>query len=104
MATTKRMTKAQLVAELSEKTGLSKGEVQGFFDQLRTIIGRELGAEGPGEFVLPDLLKLKVKITDARPAHTGLDPFTKQEREFEARPAQRKVRATPVKALKDLVS
>lgn len=103
MAQGKRMTKAQIVGELSDKTGLTKKEVGAVFEELRTMIKRELGRRGPGEFVVPDLLKLRVKTIPARKERKGIDPFTKEERVFPARPAQKKVRATPLKKLKDLV-
>ena len=104
MTTAKRMTKAQIVGELSDKTGLTKKEVGAVFDGLRDMIKRELGKRGPGEFVIPDMLKLKVKQVPARPAGKRVDPFTKEEREFPAKPASKKVRATPLKKLKDLVN
>ncbi|MDD9932271.1 MAG: HU family DNA-binding protein [Myxococcales bacterium] len=103
MTTGKRMSKAQVVSELAETTGLSKQDVQKFFEQLLKLIGRELGKEGPGEFVLPDLVKLRIKVTPGREEHVGIDPFTKEERTFAARPESRKVRATPLKPLKDIV-
>ena len=104
MATAKRMTKAQIVGELSEKTGLAKKDVSNVFEQLRELVKKELGKRGPGEFVIPDLLKLKVKKVAAKPKRKGIDPFTKQEKEFPAKPASKKVRATPLKKLKDLVN
>jgi nucleoid DNA-binding protein len=103
MAQAKRMTKAQIMSELSDKTGLTKKEVNAVFDSLRDLIKRELGRRGPGEFVIPDLLKLKVRTIPARKERKGIDPFTKQERVFPAKPAQKKVRATALKKLKDLV-
>jgi nucleoid DNA-binding protein len=103
MAQAKRMTKAQIVGEISDKTGLTKKEVNAVFDGLRDLIKRELGRRGPGEFVIPDLLKLKIRTIPARKERKGIDPFTKQERMFPAKPAQKKVRATALKKLKDLV-
>ncbi|MDH5493069.1 MAG: HU family DNA-binding protein [Myxococcales bacterium] len=104
MATGKRMTKAQIVGELAEKTNLSKKEISGVFDGLRDLIKRELGRRGPGEFVIPDLLKLKVKKVKATPAGRRQNPFTKEMQDYPAKPASKKVRATPLKKLKDLVS
>jgi nucleoid DNA-binding protein len=103
MAQAKRMTKAQIVGEISDKTGLTKKEVNAVFEGLRDLIKRELGRRGPGEFVIPDLLKLKIRTIPARKERKGIDPFTKQERMFPAKPAQKKVRATALKKLKDLV-
>jgi DNA-binding protein HU-beta len=99
----KRMSKAQVIAELAEKTGLGKKEVQSVFDQLMALAERELGKNGPGEFVLPDMVKLRVKMTPAQPEQKVINPFTKEEQMRPARPESRKVRASPVKRLKDLV-
>ena len=104
MAAGKRMTKAQIMGELAEKTGLSKKDVANVFDSLRELVKKELGRRGPGEFVIPDLIKLKVKKVPARPARKGINPFTGQEQMFAAKPASKKVRATALKKLKDLVN
>ena len=102
MATDKRMSKAQIITELSDKTGVGKKEVQNLLSELLVLVERELGENGPGEFVEPDLVKLKVKQIPAKPAYTGPDPFTKQEKEFPAKPASRKVKAAPAARLKKL--
>jgi nucleoid DNA-binding protein len=102
MASEKRMSKAQIITELSEKSGMQKKDVQNVLNELLALVERELGPKGPGEFVVPEIVKLKVKNVPAKPAHKGLDPFTKQEKEFPAKPASRKVRASPMKRLKQL--
>lgn len=102
MANDKRMSKAQIITELSEKSGVQKKDVQSVLNELLTLVERELSDKGPGEFVIPDIVKLKVKQIAAKPAHKGVDPFTKQEKEFPAKPASRKVRASPMKRLKQL--
>lgn len=99
----KRLTKAQVIGSISDKTGLSKKDVTSVFTTMQDLIKKELGSRGPGEFVVPDLLKLKVKKIPARAKRKGIDPFTKEERVFPAKPASKKVRATPLKKLKDLV-
>ena len=102
MATAKRMSKAQIITELAEKTGLSKKDIQNVFAALLELIEREIGKRGPGEFVIPDIIKMKVKQIAARKERKGIDPFTKEERTFPSKPASTKVRATPLKRLKDL--
>lgn len=102
MASDKRLTKAQIISELSDKSGVSKKDVQTVLGELLTLVERELGDQGPGEFVVPDLVKFKVKVVPAKDAYVGPDPFTKQPREFPAKPASRKVRATPGARLKKL--
>ena len=102
MASDKRLTKAQIINELSDKSGVSKKDVQSLLSELIGLVERELGDKGPGEFVVPDLVKFKVKVVREKAAYVGLDPFTKQERQFAAKPASRKVKATPGTRLKKL--
>jgi len=103
MANAKRMTKSQIVSELSDKMGLAKKDVSAIFSGLQDLIKRELGKKGPGEFVVPDLLKLKIRMTKAQKAGEYKNPFTGQMQQRPAKPATRKIRATPLKKLKDLV-
>lgn len=97
------MTKAQIVGELADKTGLTKKEVANVFDGMRDLIKRELGRRGPGEFVVPDLLKLKCKAVKATKDREGVNPFTGEKTVIKGKPAHKKVRATPLKKLKDLI-
>lgn len=99
----KRLTKTQFLSALAEETELSKKDVQSMLEGMSRLIAKELGDEGPGELVIPDLLKLSVKHTDAVPAGERKDPFTGEMRFFEEKPAARKVRASPLKKLKDLI-
>jgi len=100
----KRMTKAQIVGELSDRTGLTKKDVNAVFEGLRDVIKRELGKRGPGEFVIPDLLKLKTKNVKAQKGgEKKVNPFTGDEILTKPKPAHRKVRATALKKLKDLI-
>ncbi len=103
MAAGKRMTKAQTMSELAEKTGLTKKEIVGVFDALNDIVKKELGRRGPGEFVIPDMIKLKVRKIPAKPARMGRNPATGEEMMLAPKPASKKIRATPLKKLKDLV-
>ncbi len=99
----KRLTKSQVITGLAEETELTKKQVQSVFEAMSGMISKQLGKRGPGEFVIPDLLKLKIRTSPARRAGKRKDPFTGEERMFPAKPAQRKVRALALKKLKDLV-
>ena len=52
--------------------------------------------------VLPGLFKINTVKKPAQKARKGIDPFTKQERMFAAKPASVKVKVRPLKKLKDL--
>jgi nucleoid DNA-binding protein len=96
-------TKAELFGALAEKTGVGKKEVTKVFEALTEIIGKELGKKGPGQFVIPGLLKLKVVRKEATKAKMGINPFTKEPMPIKAKPARNVVKAVPMKALKELV-
>jgi nucleoid DNA-binding protein len=99
----KKLSKSQVIGAIADKTGLAKKDVSGVFGAMSDLIKRELGKKGPGEFVVPDLLKLKVRNVPAKPKRKGIDPFTGQEKMFAAKPASRKIRATALKKLKDML-
>jgi hypothetical protein len=73
------------------------------FDKLQELIKKQLSARGPGEFVIPGLLKLKAVKKPATKDREGINPFTKEKTIFKGKPASKKIRATALKALKDLI-
>jgi nucleoid DNA-binding protein len=99
----KQRSKAEIYSKLAESSGLTKKQVSTVFDNLAELIKNDLGKKGPGQFVVPGLLKLKVRIKPATKAGQRLNPFTKQMMSVPAKPASRVVRALPLKSLKDLV-
>ena len=103
VATKKPMNNTEVLTALAEATGLTKQQVGGVFDELAKLIGKNLGNDGPGTFAVPGLMQVKVVRKPAVPEHTGINPFTKQEMVFKAKPAKNVVKITPLKGLKDLV-
>ena len=99
----KRLTKAQVVAEIANASDLDKKSVGRCFESLQELIRKQLSARGPGEFVVPGLVKLRVVKKPATKERQGINPFTKDPITIPAKPASKKVRATALKALKDLV-
>ena len=102
-ASPKPMNKTEILTSLSEATGLTKQQVSGLFDELATLIGKNLGGEGAGVFAIPGLLQIKVVRKPATEEHKGINPFTKEETIFKAKPAKNVVKITPLKGLKDVV-
>ena len=92
-----------VIMALAEKTGLDRKQIASVFSALHELIGRELGKKGPGQFVVPGLLKLKVVRKPATKERQGTSPFTGEPMTIKAKPARNVVRAVPMKALKDLV-
>jgi nucleoid DNA-binding protein len=99
----KPMNKTEIMTSLSEAMGLTKQQVSGLFDELATLIGKNLGEEGPGVFAIPGLLQIKVVRKPATEEHQGINPFTKEEMTIKAKPARNVVKINPLKGLKDMV-
>ena len=94
-------TKSEVMAQICKDADLSRKQVTAVFESLNGIIKKSL--RGAGMFTLPGLLKMKVVKRPATKARQGINPFTKEPMTIPAKPATKKIRATPLKALKDLV-
>jgi len=99
----KAMSKSAVYQELAEKTDLTRKQIAEVFDALSGLIKRELSKKGPGVFTLPGLLRMRLKRKPATKARKGINPFTKQEQMFKAKPARNVVSARALKNLNELV-
>ena len=97
-------TKSEIFTQIADDTGLTKKDVAAVFDSLSGQIKKNLGGRGaPGMFTVPGLMKLKVVKKPARKARMGINPFTKEEVMFKAKPASKGVKVLALKGLKDMV-
>jgi nucleoid DNA-binding protein len=100
---TKPMPKTQVFKELAAKTSLEPKQVAAVFEALEQLIVQQLSKKGPGEFVLPGLVKFKLIRKPPTKAGMKPNPFKKGEMmEVKAKPASVKVKPVILKALKDL--
>ncbi len=99
----KPATKTEIFSALADKTQLSKKDVAAVFDGLFDLLGKELGKKGPGLFVIPGLLKIKVVHKPATKARPGFNPATKEAITIKAKPARKAIKILPLKALKDMI-
>ncbi len=103
----KALTKSETIVEIvkiaSKDVEVSRKQVASTFEALSEVIKASVGKKGPGVFVVPGLMKITVVQKPAVPAHKGINPFTKQEQMFKAKPARKVIKVRPLKALKDMV-
>src|SRR4030042_6950763 len=85
----KPATKSEILSNIAEATQLSRKQVASVFDALSGQIKPAVGKKGPGVFALPGLLKIVVVLKPATPKRKGINPFTKQEQIFKARPPRK---------------
>lgn len=90
------MTRDQMIEGVMRSAGISKANVNRFYDGLVTLAKRQLDKEG--EFVLPGLGVLKVRRAKARDAR---NPRTGEKIRV---PAKKVVRFTTYKELKEMLN
>ena len=100
-ASKKPTTKSELLGHIADKTSLRRKEVGAVFDELAAVIKRDL--KGAGVFNMVGLMKVKVIHKPATKARKGINPFTKEEVMFKAKPARNVVKIQPLKSLKSMV-
>jgi len=100
---TKPLSKSEILTAVSDAVGeqVTKKHVKEIVEHLVAVGHKEL--KKTGTFVLPGFAKFVVVKKPAKPARKGINPFTKLEQTFAAKPASKSVRARPVKAIKDAV-
>ena len=103
-AVRKPMTKSGIMAEISDKTRLTKKQVSSVLDEMTILIERHIKKGGAGQFSLPGVMKVEVKRKPATKARKGINPFTGEETVFKAKPARNVVKIRPLKKVKDMVA
>jgi hypothetical protein len=86
---------------LAEQSQVEPKAVKAVLAALEAVVLGSVHKKGAGEFTLPGLLKLTVQSVPAKKKRFGKDPFTGEDRWFDAKPASVKVKARALKKLKD---
>ncbi|MCY7313378.1 MAG: HU family DNA-binding protein [Pseudoxanthomonas sp.] len=95
------LSKSGLVAHLSEAAGVAAKDVRAVLASLEHAVAGSVNRKGAGSFTLPGMLKITVVNVPAKAKRKGINPFTKEEQWFAAKPASVKVKVRPLKKLKD---
>ena len=95
------MTKTGLVAHIAEASAVAAKDVRAVLASLESAIHASVNKKGAGAFVFPGILKITAVKVAAKPKRKGINPFTKEEQWFAAKPASVKVKVRPLKKLKD---
>lgn len=95
------LTKSGLVAHIAEASGIVAKDVRAVLASLEHAVAGSVNKKGAGSFTLPGLLKISAVNVPAKPKRKGINPFTKEEQWFAAKPATVKLKVRPLKKLKD---
>ncbi|WP_413657897.1 HU family DNA-binding protein [Paraburkholderia phenoliruptrix] len=94
-------TKASLATHVATQAGVEPKQAKAILAALEDTILGAVHKKGAGEFTLSGLLKIGVQQVPAKKKRFGKDPFTGEERWFDAKPASVKLKVRPLKKLKD---
>ena len=97
-----RWSKTQILNELSARAAVNRKQAAALIDELGSIIGRHISKNGPGEFVLPGMLKIKTQKKPAVKAGMRKNPFTGEMAMGKAKPASVSVKVRPLTKLKNM--
>lgn len=101
-ATTAR-SKSDVFGTIGQHAGLHRRDVAAVFHALGALIKADLSKNGAGVFKVPGMMRITVVRKPATPARRGINPFTKEEVMFKAKPARNVVRVRPLRGLKEMV-
>ena len=93
--------RTSLIAHLATTAAVDAKLVKAVIASLEATMLASVHKKGLGSFTLPGLLKVNVINVPAKKKRTGIDPFTKVERVFAAKPATVKIKTRALKKLKD---
>jgi len=102
-ASKKPRSKSDVYSTVAQHAGIHRRDVAAVFHTLAGIIKADLSKAGPGVFNVPSMMRITLKRKPATKARMGINPFTKEQVMFKAKPARNVVRVRPLKALKDMV-
>lgn len=93
--------KTTLLAHVAQASGQEPRVVKAVLGALESTLLAAINKKGAGEFTWPGVVKVTALQVPAKKARKGIDPFTKVERMFAAKPASVKVKARFFKKVKD---
>ncbi|MEO1766302.1 HU family DNA-binding protein [Thiobacter aerophilum] len=100
-APAKAPTKTEIIAHIAEQAGITKKQAGAALAALQSMAGKAL--KKGGVFMIPGFVKAKVVVKPATKARKGINPFTKEEMVFKAKPARKVVKVQALKNLKDMI-
>ena len=99
----KPRTKGEFYTTIAGATGIPRKQVASIFEVMSRMICADLSKSGPGVLNVGGMMKVTVVRKPATKARKGINPFTKQEVMFKAKPARNVIKIRPLKALKSMV-
>lgn len=97
------LNKSGLISYVAENSGVAAKDVRSVLAALESAVLGSVDKKGAGKFVLPGLLQVTTVKVAAKPKRKGINPFTKEEVWFAAKPASTKVKVRALSKLRKAV-
>src|SRR5438034_9650469 len=101
-AAAKAPSKGEVFRTIGDHVGIHRRDVAAVFHAMAHMIKADLSKSGAGVFKVPGLMRITVKRKPATKARMGINPFTKEQVMFKAKPARNVVRVRPLKPLSQM--
>jgi len=102
-AAAKPRSKGDVFRTIADHVGIHRRDVAAVFHAMAHMSKADLSKNGVGVFKVPGLMRITVKRKPATKARMGINPFTKEQVMFKAKPARNVVRVRPLKTLSQMV-
>lgn len=102
-ASSKARTKGDVYRTVADHVGIKPRDVAGVFHVMGSLIKADLSKNGAGVFKVPGMMRITVTRKPATKARMGINPFTKEQVMFKAKPARNVIRIRPMRQLKEMV-
>ena len=99
----KPRSKGEFYTTIADQMEMPRKQIASMFDAMGRVLAADLGKGGPGLVNVAGLMKVTVVRKPATKARKGINPFTKQEVMFKAKPARNVIKVRPLKSLKSMV-
>jgi DNA-binding protein HU-beta len=93
------LTQSQLIGEIADRAGVSKGETKAVLDALEDVVLEQVAAAE--KVRIGGLVQLNVRVRDATKARKGRNPATGEEITIGPKPASVTVKARPLAKAKN---
>ena len=101
-ASSKPRSQGEVFRTIAQHVGIHRRDVAAAFHVMGSIIKADL-SKSSGVFKVPGLMRITVKRKPATKERMGINPFTKEQVMFKAKPARNVVRVRPLQGLKAMV-
>jgi nucleoid DNA-binding protein len=95
--------KSDVFGTIGQHAGIHRRDVAAVFHVMGSLIKADLSKGGTGVFKVPGLMRITVARKPATKERMGINPFTKEQVMFKAKPARNVVRVRPLRGLKEMV-